>query len=180
MENWKDIPGYEGIYQASDMGRIRSAQGKTTSNKRYSKRVWKSRVLKPKVAGRGDYRVTMWKDGKCKTVLVARLVAMTWCEGFSDELTVNHKDGNYRNNVPENLEWVTLSENIHHGFNTGLYENIMKKVALVSEMTGEIEFPSMGAASRFLGRPYGYISQAVKRGNRIMDRNGNVYLASLQ
>ena len=184
MENWRDIPGYEGIYQASDLGRIRSAPGKTTSNSRYSKRVWKSRILKPKAqvnSGRVDYRVSLWKDGNHKDALVARLVAMAWCDGFSEGLTVNHKDGDYRNNTPENLEWVTLAENIRHGFETGLYKNSMNRVLLVATATGSMRlFSSMKAASRFLGRCDGYISGAVKNGGHVTGKNGDAYIAILQ
>lgn len=126
MEQWKMIPGYEGLYEASTHGQIRTAEGKTTSNARYPKRVWKQRVLKQKYAYRKsghlkDARVCLWKDGKEKTFLVSRLVAMTWCDGYADGLTVNHKDGNPLNNNSDNLEWVSLAENIRHGFKTGLY-----------------------------------------------------------
>lgn len=80
MENWKEIPGYEGLYEASDQGRIRTCEGKTTRNARYTKRVWKQRVLKPKKTRRKknglyDYHVSLWKDGHEKTWLVSRLVA---------------------------------------------------------------------------------------------------------
>ena len=126
MEQWKMIPGYEGLYEASTYGQIRTAEGKTTSNARYPKRVWKQRILKLKYVHRKngrlkDARVCLWKDGKEKTFLVSRLVAMTWCDGYADGLTVNHKDGNPLNNDCSNLEWISLAENIRHGFRTGLY-----------------------------------------------------------
>lgn len=126
MENWKEIPGYEGLYEASDCGRIRTCEGKTTSNARFPKRVWKQRILKTKVEKRKngklqDERVNLWKDGKEKTLLVSRLVALTWCDGYSEGATVNHIDGNPSNNSSSNLEWVSLKENIEHGFETGLY-----------------------------------------------------------
>lgn len=92
---WKDVPGYEGIYQASNFGEIRTVEGKTTHSKRHGKRVWKSRVLK----GRGDNlipgrRVSLWKNGKPKDFLVARLVATTFLGVPPEGFTVNHKDGN--------------------------------------------------------------------------------------
>ncbi len=127
MEGWRDIPGYETLYQASKLGEIRTCEGKTTSSARFAKRVWKQRVLKQKHStnryGRSDARVSLWKDGKEKTWLVARLVAMTWCEGYKEGLTVNHINGNTIDNRAENLEWITRSENIRHAFNTGLYKN---------------------------------------------------------
>ena len=126
MEQWKAIPGYEGLYEASNLGRIRTAEGKTTSSARFPHRVWKQRIMKQKYqkrkSGSGeDARICLWKDGQEKTFLVARLVALTWCDGYTDGLTVNHKDGNPVNNCSDNLEWVSLSDNIKHAFRAGLY-----------------------------------------------------------
>ena len=126
MEQWRDIPGYEGLYQASTDGRIRTAKGKTTASSRFPVRVWKQRIMKfkyqtRKSGGKKDARVCLWKEGKEKTFLVARLVALAWCDGYEDGLTVNHKDGDPLNNHPENLEWISLADNIRHGFKTGLY-----------------------------------------------------------
>ena len=127
MERWSDIPGYEGLYQASTLGRIRTCEGKTTSSARFAKRVWKQRIMKQKLnanrKGRIDARVSLWKDGKEKTWLVSRLVAMTWVAGYAEGLTVNHIDGNPMNNACDNLEWLTRAANIQHGFKTGLYKN---------------------------------------------------------
>lgn len=166
-EEWKPIPGYEGLYEASSFGRIRSAEGKTTSNARYKKRVWKSRILKPKCpisAKRHDKRVTLWKDGKHSDYLVARLVCSAWNGSPNDEMTVNHINGNYLDNRPENLEWLTIAENIKHGFRTGLFSSIQVAVSLVSETGEAITFPSMSKASVFLGHTPQYLSLRIARG----------------
>ena len=177
MEIWKDIPGYEGIYQASNFGRIRSAPGKITSSKRFDKRVWKCRVLKQKACGRGDYRVSLWKDGIQKDFLVARLIAMTWCSGFVDGFTVNHKDGDFKNNRADNLEWLSRADNIRDGLRTGLYNNIRKGVRLISEDSNTLVFQSMRDASRYLGKCDGYVSGAIARGRTVRDLSGNRYSA---
>jgi len=170
-EEWKQIPGYEGLYEASSLGRIRSSPGKTTSNARFKSRTWKSRIMKPKVTKstkRRDLRITLWKDGKAHDYLVARLVASAWLGSASDNMTVNHKDGNYLNNTPSNLEWITKRDNIRHGFATGLYSAIQRKIILVSDDTGEsFSFPSMSEASRFLGRNTGYISCRVSKNDSL-------------
>ena len=86
-ELWKDIPGYEGIYQASTLGNIRTCEDKTTHTERHGIRHWKQRTLKQKKCrnskGRIDARVSLWKDGKERTWLVSRLVGLTWCDGYS-------------------------------------------------------------------------------------------------
>lgn len=101
MENeiWKDIPNYPG-YQASNLGRIRT-YNKVTYTKMHGERHWKDRILKFKPytttnqrskQGMG-YRVSLWKNGKEKTLLVARLVATTFLENLIDtKMTVNHKN----------------------------------------------------------------------------------------
>lgn len=163
-EQWKMIPGYENLYEASTHGRIRTAIGKTTHSRRFKKRVWKQRVMKQCVTsnkrGRYDARVTLWKDGKEKRMLVSRLVAMTWCNGYLEGMTVNHIDGDTLNNHSSNLEWVTRAENIQYGFENGQYPQ--KKTLL--KVNGEVkEFRSMSEASRFLGRSEQYISNCIRK-----------------
>lgn len=176
-EIWKDIPNYEGIYQASNLGRIRTAPNKTTSNARYGKRVWSVRVLK----GRGDNyktgsRVSLWKEGRCKDWLVARLVAMTFLGIPKESDTVNHKNGNRLDNHIENLEWLSLSDNIRHAFDTGLMP--YKKVKLYNKDC-ELIFRSLAKASEFLGHNAGYISGCLKRKHKIVDKKGVEYSIEL-
>lgn len=166
MEEWKDIPEYEGIYQASTSGKIRTALNKTTYTNLHGLRRWKQRTLKH----RGDnyqtgYRVSLWKDGKCKDWLVARLIAMTFIRMPVDKETVNHIDGNRFNNRIENLEWLSLADNIKAGFETGLYPQ--KEICLVNRKTHSASFfRSESQASKFLGRNNGYISDFLGKGKR--------------
>ena len=173
MTEWKNIPGYEGLYQASNDGQIRTCDGKTTSNARYEKRVWKQRVLKQKKQLRkckrwADSRVSLWKDGQEKTCLVSRLVAMTWCDGYEDGMTVNHIDGNPENNHCQNLEWVSRQDNVRKGFETGLYHS-QKEITLIDPNGEEKTFRSMSEASRFLGKNEKYVYNAIRKGLNICD-----------
>ena len=162
-ERWKDIPGYEGIYQASDMGRVRSAPGKTTQNKLHGTCIWKTRVLKYRgITPKTGYRVNLWKDKKPKDFLVARLVAMTWLGVSKDNMTVNHIDGNRFNNRVANLEWVSLADNIRHAFETGLMPTI--PVILLDEDRRPTYFRSQAEASRWLGKSDTYINTVLARG----------------
>lgn len=78
-ETWKAIPGYEGIYEASDLGRVRSVDGKVTNSVRCGRRRWKGRILKTRgnsyITG---YRVSLWRDKVSRDYLVARLVGITF------------------------------------------------------------------------------------------------------
>lgn len=167
MEKWKDIPGYKGIYQASNEGRIRSTPGKTTETQRHGVRHWQTRILKQKGNRKYGMRVSLWKYGKPNDVLVARIVAMTWVEGYKEGLTVNHKDGNRLNNNIENLEWLTLADNIRHGFETGLYPTQMPIKLKHTGSEKVYEFKSLAEASRFLGKNSGYVSGKLKKGKDI-------------
>lgn len=170
-EIWKDIPDYKG-YQASNFGRIRT-HNKTTYTKKHGVRHWSDRILKPKVCratrskNRFDQRVELWKDGKHKTFLVARLIGVTFL-GESN-LTINHIDGNSLNNNVDNLEWVSLKENIQKAFKNGLYPS--KKVLLINKETKEEkEFFSLSKCSQYIGRNTGYLSASIKRGKYENDK----------
>ena len=178
FEEWKAIPGYEGLYEASSLGRIRTANGKTTSNARFEKRVWKTRIMRTKAPkkGRHDKRVSLWKDGEQKDWLVARLVAMAWLGPPEEKLTVNHINGDYCDNRPENLEWVSLSENIKKGFDGGQYDSIQNGVLLIGEDGEERRFRSMERASAFLEKNHGYVSKMRKTGRTyVVSRSGKRY-----
>ncbi len=185
IEEWKSIPDYDGIYEASNMGNIRSVDGKETFSKRSGIRRWKSRVLKQKVHankyGRKDARICLWKNGKCKTFLVSRIVASAWCDGYCDGLTVNHKNGNPLDNRAMNLEWVTIEENNKHARENGL-ANVSQRIPVLlkcKETGEETRFHSMGDASRWLGRNSGYIYEAITRKHIIKSKGGRVYDAIL-
>ena len=106
---------------------------------------------------------------------MARLVALAWCDGYEDGLTVNHIDGNYMNNNASNLEWVTRKENVQKGFANGLFEANMKKCELITD-NKVYRFNSMSEASRFLGRNVGYLSYKVKRDKwTAKSKSGKVY-----
>lgn len=174
VEVWKSIPGYEGIYEASSMGRIKTAKGKQTQSILHGTRVWKERVLKFKGNIKTGHRVTLWKNKKHQDWLVARLVAMSFYGVPANKMTVNHKDGNRRNNVVSNLEWLTIADNIRHAFLTGLIKT-PRNTVLVKNDGEAFYFLSMARAGAFIGRGTGYISLALKKRRAITGINGEVY-----
>lgn len=121
-EIWKDIEGYEGLYQVSNMGRVRSIdrviyqehEGITYS------RLMNGRMLKYNNDKQGYLLVHLSKNGKRICKKVHRLVAEAFLENKDSKEYVNHIDGNKQNNVVYNLEWVTPSENNIHAYKTKL------------------------------------------------------------
>lgn len=183
MEVWKDVKGYEGLYEVSSKGRVRTKEGKTTYrilNGRKQKRVWKSRVLKEKNPSGRDVRVSLWKNRKEKSWLVHRLVAMAFLPNTDNKPSINHIDGNPRNNNVENLEWVTYKENSNHAFDNDLMRNNVKVVLQCSETDELFSFRSMAKASEFMGRNPGYVSGQLIKGkamvNSVKNRKFLVYL----
>lgn len=174
MEEWKDIVGFPG-YQVSNVGNVRS-YNKVTSSARFKVRHWKNRVIQQKIHHKDHYaRVDLWKDGKPYTVLVHRLVAEAFIATDNTKQTINHKDGNKLNNVVDNLEWLSLADNIKHGFVTGLYPT-QKSCVLVDTNGNTIPFRSQSEASRFLGRNAGYVNYMIQKGVTILrSTNGNFF-----
>lgn len=102
-----------------------------------------------------------------KTHLVSRLVATAFIPNPENKEEVNHKNGNPLDNSAGNLEWVTRSENIRHAFKNGLLQT-SKKVTLVSKVDGaRVSFDSLRAASEFLGKNKGYLSNIIKSGRTL-------------
>lgn len=162
-EIWKDIPNYDG-YQVSNLGRVRT-HNKTTFTNKHGVRKWKDKILKFKgKTYQTGYKVDLWKDGKPKTFLVARLVAFTFnnIDINNHELTVDHIDCNRFNNNINNLELVSLKENIQRAFNNNLMPT--KKVKIIIKSTNDVyNFDSLAKASLFLNKNKHYISTSIKR-----------------
>lgn len=173
MEEWRDIRGFPG-YQVSDCGNVRT-HNKVTSSARYPVRHWADRILRQKIHHKDHYlRVDLWKDGVPHTALVHRLVAEEFIPNGDRRLTVNHIDGNKSNNCRENLEWVSLVDNIRHAFKTGLMT--AQHSCTITNTNGiEKEFRSLSEASRYIGRSTGYISGRIKRGGKITSSSGEIY-----
>lgn len=118
MENeiWKDISGFDGLYQVSSYGRIKSVE--RIVNFGSGKRIINEIIRKSKVKPEGYLSVIIYANHKQQTLYIHRLVAKEFCDGYDDKLQVNHKDGDRKNNYYENLEWVTRSQNQIHAFRT--------------------------------------------------------------
>lgn len=109
-EFWKDVAGYEGLYQVSNLGRVKSAD----RTDRYG-REFKGKILTPCTDNLGYLHLCLQHDGKRKNVRVHRLVAEAFIDNTNNYNYVNHKDENKQNNEVDNLEWCTAKHNCNYG-----------------------------------------------------------------
>ena len=152
LEIWKDIPNYEGLYQVSNLGNIKSLNYLRTG---------KEVVLRPRLNGNGYYRAVLSNQGKVKNKYVHRLVMLAFVG--ESELTVNHKNGVKTDNRLENLEYCTRSENMQHAFNTGLSprgENHYK-AKLTRSCVEKIKYGHKGMLQREIADIYGITQRQV-------------------
>lgn len=111
-EIWADIENYEGLYQASNFGNIKSLPNKNHKDEK---------ILNPTINSSGYLKVELYKNRKAKDFYVHRLVASTFLPNPDNKPQINHRDGNKSNNSISNLEWVTASENQKHSIEHGLH-----------------------------------------------------------
>ena len=156
-EIWKDIEGYEGLYQVSNMGNVRSLNYHLTG---------KTQILRPRFNGRGYLRVILCKDRKGKGHSVHRLVAATFLPNPDGLPQVDHIDEDKTNNRVENLEWCDCAHNINHGTHNERIASarlnnprISKRVRCVE--TGKV-YPSQSEVARQTGIAKSNISAACR------------------
>lgn len=118
-EVWKDVAGYEGLYQVSNLGRVKNLKRKVPYAK--GMRTIPERILQNHTNKYGYVYVRLYKDAKGKNIKLHRIVAQAFIENPENKRCVNHIDGNKENNRVENLEWVTHSENMQHASDNGLW-----------------------------------------------------------
>ena len=153
-EVWKDVTEYEGFYQVSNRGNVRSVARRGLQG--YRRR---GRVLKPWYDSGGYCRVNLCKNGKSKTRSVHRLVAEAFLPNPNGLPQVNHRDEVKDNNNVENLEWCDSMYNNNYGTRT---ERLSKKVKATNIKTGEVLiFNSTQEAGRN-GYSYGGVAAACR------------------
>ena len=133
FEVWKAIQGYEGLYEVSNWGRVKSVE-RVIARSNGTLLTVKERIMKPQNNGSGHLILMFWKNGKCEHFQVHILVATAFIPNPYNYAIVHHKDYNPRNNRVENLEWISKEEHdaIHGNIKTP------KRVDQIDKVTGEV------------------------------------------
>ncbi|GIO85081.1 endonuclease [Paenibacillus faecis] len=141
-EEWLPVVSYEGLYEVSNLGRVKRLSSSDTS---------KEKILKPQIQRDGYQRVTLSKKDQKKRMTIHRLVAIAFIPNPENKEQVNHENGNKLDNRLKNLNWATPKENIAHAIAHGLIKKNSKPIAATHLDTGErCEFESQSEASRIL------------------------------
>ncbi|MBM7132744.1 MULTISPECIES: NUMOD4 domain-containing protein [Staphylococcus] len=132
-EIWKDIEGYEGLYEISNLGRVKSLPKMSGSCMR------KEKILnsKNRLTKDGYARVNLHREGKGKDFRVCRLVATHFIDNPDNKSTVNHINGIKTDDRVENLEWATSNENMKHAYDTQLKKGMKGETNSQSKLTME-------------------------------------------
>lgn len=115
IEEWRDVPGYEGLYKVSNKGGLVKLEHWSSKGRYYPESCpYQFKNYK------GYIQTYLYKDGKRKTTTIHRLIAKAFIPNLEDKDQINHKNGVKDDNRIDNIEWCNQSENMRHAFDTGL------------------------------------------------------------
>ena len=162
-EIWKDIKDYEGMYQVSNLGNIRSLDRyinqKGISGKTYKRFIKGKQIMSSKDLN-GYLHVILHKNSKYKIFRIHQLVAQMFISNPENKKQINHIDGNKQNNSVTNLEWVTIRENHIHAYKTGLHK-APKKKCIQKDLEGNIL--RIWESLKQINEEMGYDASAISR-----------------
>lgn len=164
VEIWKDIPGYEGKYQVSNVGRVKALSRRlrfVSKNGNESWRVSEQKILSQQIQNAGYYLAHLRVDNKRLAITVHSLVALAFLGYRPEGFEVNHKNGDKSCNRADNLEYVTKKENKEHAVRLGL--NVQAKPVLASRDGIVTRYPSITCAAKMHGVTFGSIKYAINK-----------------
>lgn len=153
MEVWRDIKGYEGLYQVSNLGDVKRIKGE---------RCYYDRIIKQKKSWSGHMYVMLSKDGIRKNLRVHRLVADSFIPNPNNYPIINHRDENPSNNNVDNLEWCTQKYNMNYG--TIIQRARENNPQCIKCKIDDTIYLSIGEAARALGINYIVLCNRLKKG----------------
>ena len=152
MERWKEIQGYEGLYEVSDKGRVKSLERIVKYSNSDKTHTVKAKILKSCKKENKYLIVGLNKDGVRRNKYVHRLVAQAFILNPENKPTVNHIDCNPLNNNVENLEWATYKEQEEHKYSINRNVLTHRRIVVVNYLDGSTsEHPSITQCAKDLG-----------------------------
>ena len=144
VEVWLPIEGYQGLYEVSNIGRVKSLNYRHTGNEK---------VLQPMSNGKGYWQVGLYKYNIRRCIFIHRLVAEAFLPNPQNLPQINHKDENPKNNRVENLEFCTAKYNVNYGSHNQRVAKAFSKKVLQFDITGNLikEWPSASEVERQIG-----------------------------
>ena len=141
IEEWRNIIGFEGLYQVSNLGRVKSLKDRYNNPREI--------IMKQNLMKDGYYQIGLWKNSKVKNYFVHRLVAIAFIPNPDNLPFINHIDEDKTNNCVDNLEWCTASYNNVYGNRIEKYSKPILQFDLEGNLVNE--FPSIKEAERQTG-----------------------------
>jgi len=163
MENWKNVKGYEELYEVSDLGRVRRKDSYVKTAIKHNEYVFrKGGILKQNEKRNGYLTVDLSKEHKVRTISIHKLVAVAFCENDNPELKteIDHINYNKKDNRAINLEWVSPRENKDRALKNHLYYNPNKKKVYCKQL--DMTFSSSYEAGEYLNQTFFKNTKAVK------------------
>lgn len=179
MEEWRSINGYEGLYEVSNLGRIRSLDRYVSHSKNSDYKVLRrGKILADADNGSGYRYISLIKDGTKKNYYVHRLVADAFLERETGQTEIDHKDHNRANNRASNLQWITHRENIQRSAHLmrGIRkswkvpasgEKYIRKRERRNKVSYSVEISILKTCKTFSS-----IEEAIKYRNEVLERSG--------
>lgn len=167
-EVWKDVVGYEGLYQVSNLGRVKMLSRNVLANK--SVRTIKEHIITQHISQKGYLYVCLWDNNKGKKVYVHKIVLSSFLRGKGIGEECNHLNENRTDNRLNNLEWCSHKYNINYGERTKKHSKSMKNHKSLSVPVIQLslnneyiaEYPSLREAGRVMNRSFTSIKECCK------------------
>jgi hypothetical protein len=166
-EEWRDIPGYEGLYQVSSLGRVKSLE-RVVNHRRHGTQRVSEKILKATQNSTGRLTVPLYRGAMRTSGLVHRLVAITFLGDSPKGMEACHNDGNHLNNHVDNLRWGTRSDNmrdkVEHGRSPNMTGERNPRAKLSRAQVKAIREELRAGASKLgLAKKYGVSDRTIKR-----------------